>query len=67
MERSSEIEQLVRDWFAAASRGDPSAVDRHVTADPAVRLVGSDPVSGSRVAKRLLLFCAARWRAPREK
>jgi ketosteroid isomerase-like protein len=43
MERSSEIEQLVRDWFAAASRGDSSAVDQHVTADPAVRVVGSDP------------------------
>ena len=43
MERSSEIEELVGDWFAAASRGDASVVDRYVTADPAVRVVGSDP------------------------
>ena len=43
MERSPEIEQLVRDWFAAASRGDPSVVDQNVSTDPAVRVVGSDP------------------------
>ena len=43
MERSSEIEELVADWFAAASRGDASVVDRYVTADPSVRVVGSDP------------------------
>ena len=54
MERSPEIEQLVRDWFAAASRGEASVVDRYVTAEPAVRLVGSDPgewiQGGDRVA-----------------
>lgn len=43
MERSSEIEELVADWFAAASRGDGSVVDRYVPADPAVLVVGSDP------------------------
>ena len=43
MERSSEIVTLVEEWFAAASRGDPSAIDRYVAADPEVRLVGSDP------------------------
>ena len=43
MERSPEIEELVEEWFAAASRGDASVVDRYVIADPAVRIVGSDP------------------------
>jgi ketosteroid isomerase-like protein len=43
MERSPEIEKLVADWFAAASRADATVVDRYVTADPAVLVVGSDP------------------------
>jgi ketosteroid isomerase-like protein len=43
MQRSSEIEQLVHIWFAAASSGDGSVVQRHVSSDEAVRLVGSDP------------------------
>jgi ketosteroid isomerase-like protein len=43
MERSRELEQLVSDWFAAASRGDASLLDRHVSGDPRARLVGSDP------------------------
>lgn len=43
MERSPEIEQLVRDWFEAASTGDASVVDERVSADPGVRLIGSDP------------------------
>ena len=33
MERSSEIEELVGEWFAAISRGDASVVDRYVTPD----------------------------------
>ena len=43
MERAPEIEELVRAWFAAASSGDPSVIDTHVSTDPATRLVGSDP------------------------
>jgi ketosteroid isomerase-like protein len=43
MERSVEIEDFVRAWFGAASAGDASFVDRHVSASDAVRLVGSDP------------------------
>ena len=43
MERSAELEQLVRDWFAAASKGDASLADIHVSRDPSSRLVGSDP------------------------
>jgi ketosteroid isomerase-like protein len=42
MQRSSALEQLVNDWFAAATNGDVTIVERHVSADPAVRLVGSD-------------------------
>jgi ketosteroid isomerase-like protein len=43
MQRSTEIEELVRAWFAAASRGDPSMVQTHVSPSAATRLIGSDP------------------------
>jgi ketosteroid isomerase-like protein len=43
MRRSSELEQLVNDWFVAASSGDATIVQRHVSPDAQVRLVGSDP------------------------
>jgi len=43
MERSTELEALVADWFAAATRGDGSLVDRHVSASDMNRLIGSDP------------------------
>jgi ketosteroid isomerase-like protein len=46
----------VSDWFAAASKGDPSLVARHVSDDTANRLVGSDPdewIQGPEVARSL--------------
>jgi ketosteroid isomerase-like protein len=43
MQRSPEIEDLVRAWFAAASAGDPAIIDERVPSDSAVRLIGSDP------------------------
>jgi ketosteroid isomerase-like protein len=43
MHRSPELEQLVAGWFQAASRGDASLVDGHVSPDDGVRLIGSDP------------------------
>ena len=43
MRRSTELEQLVHDWFAAASLGDSTIVQRHVSPGAAVRLIGSDP------------------------
>lgn len=43
MERSPEIEQLIHDWFDSASRGDPALIDKHVSPEEDVRLVGSDP------------------------
>jgi len=43
VEESAAIQQIVLDWFAAASNGDASMVERHVSADPRARLVGSDP------------------------
>jgi len=33
----------VRAWFHAATTGDASVVDRHVSSDPGTRLIGSDP------------------------
>lgn len=43
MDRSAAIEDLVRAWFHAATTGDASIVDRHVSSEPGVRLIGSDP------------------------
>jgi ketosteroid isomerase-like protein len=43
MERSPELEALVESWFAAATSGDASLVERHVSRADGVRLIGSDP------------------------
>ncbi len=43
MQRSPELEDLVSRWFAAASSGDASLVDAHVSAEPGTALIGSDP------------------------
>jgi len=43
MEPSAEIEELVRAWFDAATKGDPSLVATHVSRSEATRLIGSDP------------------------
>ena len=43
MERSGEIEALVAAWFQAASTGDASVIEKHVSSDDATRLIGSDP------------------------
>ena len=56
MERSPELEGLVSAWFQAASRGDSSVIDRHVSHEAAVRLIGSDPaewLAGADVAEFL--------------
>jgi hypothetical protein len=56
MERSPELEALVRTWFEAASKGDPSVIDRHVSGQDGTRLIGSDPnewLSGPAVAEFL--------------
>ena len=53
MERSPELVSLVETWFGAASTGDASVIDRHVSPDAAVRLIGSDPdewLAGAKVA-----------------
>ncbi len=43
MERSEELEELIRSWFAAATSGDAAVVDRHVSRETGVLLIGSDP------------------------
>ena len=43
MERSAELRELVQAWFASASAGDGSLVDRHVSRSEMNRLIGSDP------------------------
>ncbi|HEY5856902.1 MAG TPA: nuclear transport factor 2 family protein [Aldersonia sp.] len=44
MQRSGELEALVIDWFAAASRGDDTLVRTRFSEDAGVRLIGSDEV-----------------------
>jgi hypothetical protein len=43
VERSPELERFITDWFDAATRGDPSLVDRHISRLEGSRLAGSDP------------------------
>ena len=43
MDRSPELEKFIVAWFDAATRGDPSLVDRHISRQKGTRLVGSDP------------------------
>lgn len=43
MQRSPELEDLVRAWFEAATRGDASLVDMLVSPAEGTRLIGSDP------------------------
>jgi ketosteroid isomerase-like protein len=43
VKRSPELEDVVSRWFAAATRGDASAVDDLVSAEPGTCLIGSDP------------------------
>jgi len=58
MERSPELEDLVRAWFEAATKGDPSLAERHVSMGEETRLIGSDPDEwfrgGDAVSKFLL-------------
>ncbi len=59
MQDSPAIRQIVQDWFAAASKGDPSVVDRHVSLDPRTRLVGSDPAEWLRGGADIAAFLRA--------
>lgn len=43
MQRSTALEQLVAQWFAAATEGDATIVDALVSAQEGVCLIGSDP------------------------
>jgi hypothetical protein len=43
MERSTELEELIDAWFAAATKGESSLVPAHVSMSEGTRLIGSDP------------------------
>ena len=43
MERSSELAEIITDWFHAAASGDVSWRDRHVSRLAGTRIVGTDP------------------------
>jgi ketosteroid isomerase-like protein len=43
MERCQELEEIIRNWFAAAAAGDASWRDRHVSKHADLRIVGTDP------------------------
>ena len=48
MERSTELEELIGAWFAAATKGDSSLVSAHVSTGDGTRLIGSDPAESLR-------------------
>jgi ketosteroid isomerase-like protein len=56
MERSNELERFVESWFEAASRGDTSLVERHLSNDHRSRLIGSDPDEWLRGADDITQF-----------
>ena len=43
MRVSTELETLIAGYFNAFTAGDVDWVDRHVSRDPALRLIGTDP------------------------
>ncbi len=43
MEASAELREIIAGWFAAAVRGDAGWRDRHVSRNPYLRIVGTDP------------------------
>jgi hypothetical protein len=43
MEPSSELRDLIAGWFKAVEQGDQSWVDRHVSRQDGMRLIGTDP------------------------
>jgi ketosteroid isomerase-like protein len=56
MEQSPELRDLVLAWCEAVSRGDTSLVDKHISREAGVRLIGSDPsewLAGEQVVKFL--------------
>jgi hypothetical protein len=46
MERSEELQDLVRASFETYSKGDTSFIDRHTSSHDGARLRGSDPTEG---------------------
>jgi ketosteroid isomerase-like protein len=42
MQPSSELEAIIRHWFDCFERGDQSWLERHVSSDQALRLVGTE-------------------------
>jgi ketosteroid isomerase-like protein len=43
MQPSPELEAIIRDWFASVARNDASWLDRHLSKDARLRIVGTDP------------------------
>jgi len=43
LEPAPDLRQVINEWFAAAAAGDAGWRDRHVSRDPNLRIVGTDP------------------------
>jgi hypothetical protein len=43
MQPSAELCNVISNWFKAAAEGDAGWRDRHVSSDPILRIVGTDP------------------------
>jgi ketosteroid isomerase-like protein len=56
MDPSRELKEIIAGWFKAIEKGDASWVDRYMSTDPAVRLIGTDPgewIAGKEAAEFL--------------
>ena len=43
MQSSPEIETIIRGWFAAVANDDSSWLDKHLSVDTKLRIIGTDP------------------------
>jgi hypothetical protein len=43
MEKSAELELIIRGWFESVYAGDASWLDRHLSKDARLRIIGTDP------------------------
>jgi hypothetical protein len=43
MDTSAELQGVIRGWFESVARGDPAWLERHLSGDPRLRIIGTDP------------------------
>ena len=62
MDSSSELQAIIRNWFESVYRNDASWLDRHLSTDGRLRIIGTDPeewLQGDKAAELLRSDLAA--------